>query len=517
MTTETTQDQNELSAKAIGSSPQMTQSDWDNITGGYSRGFIQSSSKFGTYKEIKPQTVKNYLANPQLHINDIEGLMAYAYRAFPEIGQLYNNVRNLPDLKYQINVMNKPSNAKKHSKAVDEINQGLQSVSYKQLTRDLLAQIASSCAVIATWLKNDQGGYYLHIFDDNDLCHPHHMENGEWVAAIKLDVLKQKENNYVLKSFSDKNRSPYTAQQIKDSERKSSEIKEIFLPIESTAVIRFNTLSRNTPYGIPMGLNAVLSLLHKKHLQDLEKSVANKIIGSIIVLTVGETGSKDWHDNNWTAIPQKVKSGVLSGVENALNSTKENGTKVVSIPNFVKYEAQDNKVENTLDPEKYENINKDISTAIGLASAVMNGEGGNYQSAKLSLENFYKQIGSVLELIETLIWDKYFNLIISGGNKAGYSLEFNKKVPLLTSEMMTSLMSLHTSEGFALKPILDLLGVNFDEYVEQSLYELENLKLQDHVKPYLNAHTSSGDEEAGRPSIEDPENENTAKNKANQD
>ncbi|MGG1444781.1 hypothetical protein ABE354_22535 [Brevibacillus laterosporus] len=77
-------------------------------------------------------------------------------------------------------------------------------------------------------------------------------------------------------------------------------------------------------------------------------------------------------------------------------------------------------------------------------------------------------------------------------------------------------MKLHTQEGFSLKAVIDLMsGLDFNEYVNQSIYEQEEMKLQEKIKPYASAYTATQLDKSGRPENDEPTSENTIKSKTN--
>ena len=72
-------------------------------------------------------------------------------------------------------------------------------------------------------------------------------------------------------------------------------------------------------------------------------------------------------------------------------------------------------------------------------------------------------------------------------------MNFDKRIPLDAEKVLGALQALH-SEGFAIKPIVDLLpDVEFQDYITQSLYEQETLDLYSKIKPPATSYTQSGD------------------------
>jgi hypothetical protein len=76
-------------------------------------------------------------------------------------------------------------------------------------------------------------------------------------------------------------------------------------------------------------------------------------------------------------------------------------------------------------------------------------------------------------------------------------MEYDKRIPLDAEKVLGALQALH-SEGFAIKPIIDILpDVEFQNYITQSLYEQETLDLYSKIKPPATSYTQSGDGSEG--------------------
>lgn len=66
-------------------------------------------------------------------------------------------------------------------------------------------------------------------------------------------------------------------------------------------------------------------------------------------------------------------------------------------------------------------------------------------------------------------------------------------------------------KGWSIKHVVDnLAGVSWESYLEQTLYETEELKLQEKIRPYQTSYTFTGNE-VGRPNEGNKNNDNTVK------
>ena len=71
-----------------------------------------------------------------------------------------------------------------------------------------------------------------------------------------------------------------------------------------------------------------------------------------------------------------------------------------------------------------------------------------------------------------------------------------------------------TSMGYSLRPLIEILGLDFDDYIENSISEIEDMKLREKIYPPLNTNNiSANDDVGGRPTNDNETNENTIKSK----
>jgi hypothetical protein len=361
----------------------------------------------------------------------------------------------------------------------------------------------------------DKKNLFPYVFDDLKYIYPSHRKNGEWIAVMDLamfDLMHEKERNEQIKYF--QTYVPTLNYEKYIQNRDNQNLRLVELPQDRTFVIRTHTTKRNQNLGISWGTTGLFDIIHKEKLKNMEKSVANKIINALAVLTIGSEKEKEYSS---LKLSSPVKKKVHSGVKNALEKNESNGVTVIAIPEFAKLDFPNMKSE-ALNPDKFESINTDIQSSYGLSPAILNGTGSNFSSAKLNLEIMYKRIAVLLECIEREVYGKFLNLLLSRSEKDNYYIEYDKSAPISSDKRLDALLKLH-SEGFAVKPIVDALeGITFSEFIEQSKYELSELKLQESIKPYSTSYTTANNgSEAGRNKLSDSEleNENTIKTRTN--
>lgn len=478
--------------------------DYMNYMSDFIDGFVTNLFSQDIIKEIDAESLKKYFANPDLHQKDIENLAQYYYISSAEVHQLYNLIEVLPTLNYRLNSHDKSKN---HEKYISILNKVLYKIKHKTLTRDLLKQEATAGTLVGVWL-GDKTKPYPYIFDDLKYIFPAYRRNGEWVVQIDLTWFSE------MKEFNRKmqlaNLSPYvTEKDYNNFIKNGADYQYIELPQDRTFVLRTGTLKRNQNLGNSWVTSGLYDVLHKKKLKDVERSIANKIINAIAVLTIGS--EKNPEETNSRLNP-KLKKKIHAGVKAAIEKNQQQGVTLVSIPNYATLNFPDIKTDG-LDSKKFEHIDGDIKSAYGLSGAILNGTGTNYSSAKLNLDIFHKRIGVMLEEIETEVYGKLFNLVLPKSQEDNFYMVYDKEAPLTLKEKIDILMKLN-DKGWSIKTVIDHIdNVNWESYLEQTLYETEELQLQSRIQPYRSSYTMNSNEGIGREPIDNPNNENTIRSK----
>lgn len=469
-------------------------------------GFTSNLFSQDIIKEVDAKTLQKYFSNPDNYQSELQKLAEFYYVSNGETRIMYEMVESLPSMNYSVKVCEQ----KGSSKNITLVDKALTQVGHKELTRGLLKQTAGVGTTIGIWLGN-KTGMYPYIFDDLDKVFPAVRMNNQWQCILDLSMFDSMSD--IMREIQFKNFSPYVTKAHYTSYLKDkNNMKYIELPIERTFVIRTGTFMYNQAFGTSWITAALGDILHKKKLKDVERAIANKIINSIVTLTIGRPGNKEYDPYTSQKIPAKTKRQITAAVKDALTRTQNGDVPVVTIPDYVSIDFPDISTNNL--NGKFEDVNADIQSSFGLSGTLMNGTGSNHAGAKLNLGGFYSRIGVLLETIEKEVYGKLFNLILPSNQKDNFAIEYEKGIPLTTKERLDVLLNLN-NKGFNLKAVLDTIGgVTFESFVSQTLYETDELKLQEKVKPYQSSSTmSSKDAKTGRPENEDSENPNTLKNK----
>ena len=467
----------------------------------FTEGFVIDLFNKDIIKTISLQTLTSWFSNPDENIDKINTLLSYYYIIDGNIFQLYDLIFSLPKLDYKIETIEREDDYNENIKKIRVILE--KKINHKELTRDLLIQLASKGTLVATWLGNNKSPY-LYVFDNLKYIYPYGRDNrGRMISVVDLEWLDdmtetQRETIY-------NNLSPLITKKKYEEylkNKKDEDKKFIILPPEKTLTARIHTLGRNQRLGVPFGTQILFDIQHKQKLKDLETAIANKIIRAIAVLKF-----KGKDDNDIKVKPSDKKK-VFNGVKKALeqNTSSNSGITCIAIPDFANFEFPDIKNgDKVLDPDKYTSVDKDISSAIGVSRVLTNGMDGNYSSAKLNLNMLYSKIGILLEKIE-VVYNQLIEIILreQGDN---YIFSYNKEAPIDKEKIL--------DKGYSTKYVLDILGIDSERYFEESFYEIEKLKLRERIIPPQSTYTYNGDSKGGSPTEENPTNEATIVSKEN--
>jgi hypothetical protein len=479
-------------------------SDYNDYMSTFVNGFVTNLFSQGIISEVDAEQLKKYFASPDAYQKEIEDLAQYYYVSSAEIHQLFELIEALPTLNYKIDSHEKP---KSNDKYISIINKALHKVKHKRLTRDSLKQTAASGTMVGIWLGDKIP--YPYIFDDMKLVFPAYRKNGDWQCVIDMEYFSSLKDDFRDEQFN--NLSPFVTKTDYakfESDRTKYKYKE--LPQDRTFVIRTGTLKRNQGLGTSWVTAGLYDVQHKKTLKDVERSIANKIINAVAVLTVGVNGNKDYDQLTNLKLPKAVKQKVHSGVKTALEKNNKSGVTVVTIPDFAKLEFPDVKTDGL--GGTFDSINSDIQSAYGLSGSILNGNGGNFSTVKVNLDTLYKRIAVMLEDLEQEAYQKLINLILPSNQKDNYYLTYDKETPLTLKEKI-DILSKMNDKGWSTKHLIDnVAGISWESYLEQTLYETDELKLQEKIKPYQSTYTLNGSE-TGRPTEDNPTNDNTVRSK----
>lgn len=473
----------------------------------YSKGYISELYNHGIIDSISVEQLQNMFASPDCFQEEIDDLIEYFYVSNAEVHQLFEMVEVLPTMNHKLESFTRDENSAKN---FQKLNKHLKKIRHKRLTRDLMKQTSAMGNTVGLWLGR-KSNPFPYVFDDTSFVYPIGRNyRGEWVCVMDLNWLKCRtdaEIELYYDVFKDIGIKKAYELYLKDPIKN----RYFTLPYERTFCLSTGKLKRNQGQGTSWGTPGLFDVLHKKKLKDMEQALANKIINAVAILTVGTDKVEGRYTN--ALLPSKVKRTIHQGVKNALEKKELGGVSVVTIPDYAKLEFEKVNADG-LGGDKFKTVNSDIKASYGISGAMTNGEGTNYAIAKLNLEIFYKRLAVMLEDIEDEVYAKLFNLMLPKSNEDEYYINYDKEMPLEKKERVAALKNLN-DKGGSMQYYLEEVGIDYEEYLAQTTYEANVLKLQTEVfTPYATSYTTNGEyiETAnGRPKQDDndTDNENT--------
>lgn len=459
----------------------------------------------GILKDVDIEQLQRYMANPEQYKDELQKYAIYQYISNGDIFQLFDLVRVLPNLNYKIKSLKTMAKNDTHTL---NCRMAMKDINHKELTRDILSQTISAGTLVGLWVgkenTKDKSTPYLMLFDDLEYFFPARRVQGKWTVWCDLAYFDSATISADKKYSMIENLSPYVT--IKDYENYKSDNKKRYIefPVERSVVLRTHTVKRNQRFGLPWNTQAIYDIKHKEKLRNLEKVASNKVMNAVAVLTLG----LDNADSTWKKLGENLTKSVFNSVKKGLMENKDGEASVVGLPEWAKLEYPDQKTD-VLNPDKIETINADINNSLGITRTLTNGLGGNYASANINLDIILNRIGELLENIESEVYNKMINIILPKSVAPYYYIEYEKSKPLTNKEKSDIFFKLHNL-GYSLEPLVSMTGLDFNEYVNNSKFEIEELNLRDEIMPPVSSYTlSSSDSSSGRPSNDNATNEST--------
>ena len=482
----------------------------------YGEMFAKGLYRQGIIKDVTPEQLQKYFSNPEFYQDIIDDIANYFYIINAEIHQLFELIESSPRLDYTIKTFVKDKDSENNYLL---LKKNLHKINHKRLTRDLLKQNTSYGNVVGMWL-GDKNNLYPFIFNDlKYIVNPYRTNGSKWQMFLDMaffNDMSEFERNEMLKQF-----NPHVTKEDYEKYRKG-ETFTVPLPIDRTFVLATGKLKRNHFNGTSWITPSMFDILHKRKLKDVEQTIANKIINAVAILTIGSFDGKESNNGDnlkrdYNSIPDKLVKAIHSNVKQALSEGSKEGMALVSIPNFAKLEFNDPDSE-ALDGNKFNQTNSDIRSGLGLSGTAMNGEGANYNSAKLNYDIFFSKLAVMLEDIDSEVYQRFFDLLLPVKQKGNFYMEYCKDRPLTLTEKLKEMKGLN-DKGWSSRHYIEMIGMDYDSMLEQTKFEIES-GLYEMLQPPKTSHTTSNDEidNNGRPSIPDEnlENENTIRNRETQ-
>lgn len=469
---------------------------------------ITAWSDNSSYDVDDIEKIYKWQAEPVRYNENLRDLSLKWYSQKGVLSEVYDLYKTLPTLDGSIECDNKKYEG--YEDDLTRIKRFDSSVKKSQI-REMLLDTAINGTLI-TYRRGTVKNPYIQILD-LDYYYPARIKGGRW--EVECDLMQFADGTAQNNAFNNQpiNMSVSDFEKITakpELDSQPPEVREAFerwrngkgsvtgtyvLSMSKTGVV-FNKSRQRERYGRPVGIAAFEDLLHKDLLKLAERAVVDKVIETLLVVKLGEEGKEGYHPT------EKQAKKVYDSIKKVLNSeTSEAGNKLVGVPYWAEIESL--KVDlGIFDNDKYAQVDQDILVSLGVSGILNIGQGNNYSSGKINENIFYSKVFDILEQIQDEVYNVQFKQIVSNADRV-FTKSFNRTVTVDNSDKLEILQSL-LDKGGAIKPVLDEVGVDFEEYMKQVKYETEEVGTHDLLVPYLTSYTTTEDD-GGRPTGDSPE------------
>lgn len=469
-------------------------SQWIEVAG--LSDYYTSYGSSASLTDIRLEDLYRYLQNPYANIKEIQRASKYLTNKHGIVKDVLRTIKSLPTLNYHLH-WSSYDDIKKINKYEQKVRNFLDTIDVKQVVRDGLYEVGE----LGTLILCNRNNKYIQFLDIDDV-RIMKQKNGKWLVEFDLKTI---DNN---KGINDKLAvieslpEEVTLAKYKMYKDKGEDFR--YVELNNCDLVNVDS-RRNFPYGLPFTLGAWSSLLQKEMIDKVERSVSERLLKSILILSAShldKDGTKPVPKELLQAYFKEV-SNLFQKKDNFKNKAQNNasGVGVIAFPHFLSLDTL--KVDTDLfKKELYEKIDNDIYANLGVSSSLIYGGGNtNYSSAQMNSEKLYKYIFTILEKFERIINDYIKKLV---PNNLTCKLVFDRSTIANKDKMIN-----HYKEFFMQTSIIapwaeSLLGVDYQYALAQAEYENKVLKKEDIIHPAANAYTSSGnDDKGGRPSSSD--------------
>ena len=265
------------------------------------------------------------------------------------------------------------------------------------------------------------------------------------------------------------------------------------------------------PWGRPFAIAAISDILYQNEFIDTKRNVLRELNNRIVVQTLPEgkdkgscaltkTQQQDQHD--------KVKQAVM---------TKNNrgGTSFFTVSAGTKIEALDVGTADIFDQKNEGDLTDKIAMDLGMAAQLLGASStGTFANGQSNLEMINAQLYTwIQELQNELIYVINENIIKDKRNRVEV---YYLPTSLVNRQQFFEMMkSLYLQASGSMTMLVSSTGINPDVYFNILDEEYDN-KIFDKYIPHLTSNNISKDDNVGgRPSVDNPTNENTIQSQSN--
>lgn len=475
-----------------------------------------------------PQAIENMVADPMSNNQQLRHLCRMIYNSNGIVTNVIDYMRAMPTLDKI--VIPRGKNKSKSKKNKEKMIQALNMIRDKEFIRDCIFRDANDgiCFYYCETSKslNDKSNtlsdYDVSIITEinevsdlgtnvsmislpTDYCKIVGIKNSSYVMAFNLDYF----SDYVGDSLERKLKK--YPKEIRDGYFTYSQGKcnnWLILDNKKTIVHKIRS-SKDEPWGRPLILAALKNILYADYFTETKRNVLDELNNKVIYQTFPEGETK-----GRSALTEKQQKSQHEAVKSAImNKNSKGGTSFFSVASGTKLDAL--KVSTDIFDEKNEkDLTDKIATDLGFAASLLNGSSnGNYSTQQNNLQLVISEIFEWVEGI-SLELNKVINENIIKDRDNYVEVYYLPCSLINKSDFINQMKDLYTLGRGSLQAWIAATGFSVEAYMELMNQEAEE-EWDIKYKPHQTSFTTSGGDEGGRPSEENPTNESTIQSKSN--
>lgn len=462
--------------------------------------------------KIRLYDLYRYLTNPSVYLYNIRKSSQYMTNKHGVVKEVLRAIKTIPTLNHHLawSSFDDPKKIKKYEQKVYEY---LDQIDIKSFVRDGLFE----CGELGTVVLCNRGKYIQ--FLDQDKLRIDRQVNGKWVVEYDLVTIRDMKNS----STQDKMLIIQSLPNEVSTKRYLQFLKgeaDRYVPLKNCDVISIDG-KRNFPWGLPYTMGAWEAILEKEIMDRLERSTMNRLIKQFLVFT-----ATTFDKNKEKPVPVDQIKAQFQNIKRLLEKKdsiysyhyredEDAGTALLTMLDYFKLDTLDVNPNTALfKKDVYDKINNDIFMNLGVSPGFIygGGQGDSFASAQFNTQKLIQYIFSLLEKFERVI-NEYIQPLLP--KDLSCKFYFDRTTFIDSDKRIQNYKDIYQTTGISQYWLEASTGLPYMYALSQANYERKVLNTDDVLNPPQNPFTQSANNQGGRPSIDNPTNQNTLKSQAN--
>jgi hypothetical protein len=473
------------------------------------------------FNVINPTNVKKWLTDHVTFNRELRNVSRKLYNANGIYTNVIDYMTSLPTLDRVIYSTNK--NHSRFKKNKEKFDLALKKIKDKLIARDILHKsgVDGTSFYYFETTEASKMPSYLSDLDVDQIKEINAADFNCSVTPLPTDycsIVGRKNSSYLIAfdmSYFDQFTGNGRALKLK---RYPKEIRDNYKVYRSDLAKKWAVLDNNRTitikvrakleemWGRPVGLSAFIDMLYDEYFIDTKRSILDEINSTIIYQTFPEGEKK-----GTSSLTQKQQESQHNNIKNALFSKgAKKGINFFSVASGTKLDKLITNID-FLKVKGEDDLIKRISTHLGFAGSLLNGDSGNFASQQSNIEMVSSEVFSWIEQIQDE-FNKVINANIIKDPQVYVEMYYLPTTHVNRKEMVGHMKELYTHGGGSFQAWIAATGFNPTAYLA-ILDEEIDLDFDSKYQPHQTSFTKT-DQEPGAPE-KDSGNENTLKSKAN--